>query len=69
MCCGAGGANAFVEDKTNTRISTLRTQEVIATGACALATACPFCTIMLDEVSKQELEERYCFCICWNLFV
>lgn len=58
LCCGAGGANAFVEDKTNTRISSLRAKEVVATGACALATACPFCTIMLDEVSNENIEVK-----------
>ncbi len=58
LCCGAGGANAFIEDKTSTRISSLRAKEVVATGACVLATGCPFCTVMLDEVSNQNVEVK-----------
>lgn len=53
LCCGAGGANAFVEDESDSRISTLRAKEVVASGACVLATACPYCTLMLDEASRM----------------
>ena len=58
LCCGAGGANAFIEDKSSARISDLRSGEVLATGACALATGCPFCTVMLNDVSTQNVEVK-----------
>src|SRR5665647_3597912 len=49
FCCGGGGARAFMNETTGTRISTTRAEEAIATGAGTIATACPFCTTMLTD--------------------
>lgn len=49
FCCGAGGARMWIEESIGTRIGTARAQEAIATGAGAIATACPFCTVMLTD--------------------
>jgi Fe-S oxidoreductase len=49
FCCGAGGARVFMEETIGTRISTERAGEAVATGASAIATACPFCTVMLTD--------------------
>lgn len=49
FCCGGGGARVWMEETTGTRIGTDRAAEAIATGASAIATACPFCTIMLSD--------------------
>ena len=49
FCCGGGGARVFMEEKTGTRIGTDRAAEALATGAQRIATACPFCVVMLSE--------------------
>ena len=49
FCCGGGGARVWMEETTGTRISTDRAAEAIATGAGTIATACPFCTVMLTD--------------------
>jgi Fe-S oxidoreductase len=49
FCCGAGGARVWMEESIGTRISTTRAAEAIATGADVIATACPYCTVMLSD--------------------
>lgn len=57
MCCGAGGAHAFFEDKNGTSVSGMRTRQAMATGAEVIATACPFCTTMLNDGVRGEAAE------------
>lgn len=47
MCCGAGGAHAFMQDKIGVRMADARLSEAASTGADTVATACPFCSTML----------------------
>lgn len=54
MCCGAGGAHAFFEDKNGESVSGMRTRQAMATGAEVIATACPFCTTMLNDGVRSE---------------
>lgn len=49
FCCGGGGARVWMEETIGTRIGTARAEEALATGASTIATACPFCTVMLTD--------------------
>lgn len=49
FCCGAGGARMWMEESVGTRIGTARAEEAIGTGASVIATACPYCTVMLTD--------------------
>jgi Fe-S oxidoreductase len=58
MCCGAGGARMWMEEHIGKQVNVERSQELIATGADRITTACPFCYIMIDDGVKGEgLEE------------
>jgi Fe-S oxidoreductase len=59
FCCGAGGGGNWVEVRQGQRIASLRMAEARATGATVVATACPFCTIMLEgEIAGQGIAVR-----------
>jgi Fe-S oxidoreductase len=53
MCCGAGGARMWMEEKIGKRINLERTDEALsvlpATGGGQIATGCPFCKVMLTD--------------------
>ena len=59
LCCGAGGAQMFKEPEPGRKdINIERTEEALATGADTIATACPFCMVMMtDGVKNKEKED------------
>ncbi len=58
MCCGAGGARMFMEEDIGTKINDERSLELIETGASRVATACPFCYVMMDDGVKGHGKEE-----------
>src|SRR5690606_29918854 len=59
LCCGAGGAQMWMEEQNSDRVNVRRTLQLIQTGATTLATACPFCmTMVRDGIKSQSKEDE-----------
>jgi Fe-S oxidoreductase len=57
LCCGAGGAQMWMEEQNDNRVNVKRTKELLATGAKTIAAGCPFCMTMLTDGIKAEAQE------------
>jgi Fe-S oxidoreductase len=59
LCCGAGGAQMWMEEQNSNRVNVKRTLQLLDTGAQTIASACPFCMTMLtDGIKSQSKEEE-----------
>ncbi len=58
MCCGAGGARMWMEEDIGSKVNDERSLELIETGASRVATACPFCYVMMDDGVKGHGKEE-----------
>jgi Fe-S oxidoreductase len=67
FCCGAGGGGAWVEVRQGSRIAALRMAEARETGARVVATACPFCALMLaGETQPGDIAVRDVAELLWE---
>ena len=59
LCCGGGGGRMYIEVDEVTRLSHLRLEQAMATGAEIIATACPWCyTQLKDAINVTDQEGR-----------
>ena len=66
LCCGAGGAQMWMEEQNKDRVNVKRTLQLVdavhgggAPGEKTIASGCPFCVQMLtDGLKSQNLEEK-----------
>ncbi len=55
LCCGAGGGQMFKEaEKGNKEVFLERTEDALETGADIIATACPYCMVMMTDGLKYK---------------
>jgi Fe-S oxidoreductase len=59
LCCGAGGGQMFKEaEKGDKEVFLERIEDVIDSGAKIVATACPFCMVMMTDGIKYKNREE-----------
>ena len=54
LCCGGGGGYAWMDDAPKQRISQMRLDDVMISGARTTALACPFCMQMFEEALETR---------------
>ena len=50
FCCGAGGAQMWMEEDADKRVNVIRASELAETGCDTVAVGCPFCSVMVKDV-------------------
>ncbi|AKT43875.1 (Fe-S)-binding protein [Chondromyces crocatus] len=58
LCCGAGGAQFWMEEQNKDRVNVKRTLQLLQTEAKTIATACPFCQTMISDGLKAHGKEE-----------
>ncbi len=60
LCCGAGGAQFFMEEGGNERVNIVRAKEAKETSASTVVSECPFCAVMLgDGIAAIEEDGKH----------
>lgn len=58
LCCGGGGGGIWMETRKGERLSDLRMQQAIDTGAAILAVSCPYCIVNFkDSILTMDKSE------------
>jgi Fe-S oxidoreductase len=58
LCCGGGGGRMWLDFEDERKLSEVRIEEALATGAEVLVTACPFCLVNLEDAAKTKGAEE-----------
>jgi Fe-S oxidoreductase len=59
LCCGGGGGRMYIDVDEVTRLSHLRLEQAISTGAEIIATACPWCYTQMKDAIKVTDQEGH----------
>jgi Fe-S oxidoreductase len=54
FCCGGGGGHTWMDEPPDKRVNVKRTEQVIESKADLVATACPFCLVMMQDGLKTK---------------
>jgi Fe-S oxidoreductase/nitrate reductase gamma subunit len=54
FCCGGGGGRFWMEERIGKRISEMRVEQIMSTGAQVVASACPYCLQMFEDAIKAK---------------
>ncbi len=58
MCCGGGGARAFMEEYSGEKINVTRVAQAVALSSDVIASACPYCMTMIEDgIKTMGIEE------------
>jgi Fe-S oxidoreductase len=52
MCCGAGGGRMWMDETIGKRINILRVEQALPKAPGIIATACPYCAVMISDGTK-----------------
>jgi glycolate oxidase iron-sulfur subunit len=53
-CCGGGGSFSFSHPDVSLQVGRAKVDDILATGAQALVTACPGCILQIQDVAQRE---------------
>jgi len=58
FCCGGGGGRMWLHERLGQKINQTRSEEIVASTAGVVGTACPYCRTMLEDgIGSLELEK------------